>query len=245
MSNNYDIPGLNQAVTQDDILHSRERHNNLPNDSALHTPEKRHRIALDRMFKKHGVGNIYAVHGLHKHFDLEEGHHLVGHIESYQQRNYRWTRALPNNSLDPNNLHGHIFQLTPDNKLCAYEYQVGPLPDAPHDHNAFISEFSDYLGLHKLDSILGLEVLIPQFQGKKVEIVLYGHQMLLCDRELMKERDSSTVTAWLSHPQSNELTDGVHYVIQGDKHETFNKGAPWPDLKSIIEKLQQANFLGH
>lgn len=220
-------------------------HNSLRDDRApLPTLEEPHRGALHLMLQRHNAQDVFCLHILHRHIHLEEGHHFVGHLEPLQEWDYRWTRSVSNEALDPSNIHGHIFQVTPDG-LQAYEYQVGPMPDMSQVDDAFFSEFSSYLLKHRLESIVGLEVLIPQYKDQRVaELILSGHQTLMVDLALLSKGDSSTITAWISNRESNELTVGeVHVTERDGTHKTFNAGAPWPDLESIVNELQQAGII--
>lgn len=70
------------------------------------------------------------------------------------------TRSVHVDEIPANNVHGHIFALSADDKLLAYEYREGVPPQSLAGIPAgFFRDLISYLRDNRLESVLGLEIL--------------------------------------------------------------------------------------
>lgn len=88
-----------------------------------------------------------------------------------------WTKPTPCETTVANPVHGHIYTLSSDNRLLAYEYREGCAPKSVDEINmGFFDELSRFLISNKLVGLLGLEVLEDTSSppARMLEFVLAG-----------------------------------------------------------------------
>ncbi|KAH6977735.1 hypothetical protein EDB80DRAFT_738497 [Ilyonectria destructans] len=235
MSHSYDrVPGLNQALTEHDLDRSRAIYNALPDDSKQPHVDDRHLRSLRQIFKAHEVENTFGVHLIHGHFSIPENHALLGEI--FVQPFCRWARTVPKTDVDFSKVHGHIFVYN-DDGLHPYEYQRGMPPDGiGRVGAAFFSAFIDYLRENKLESLLGLETLYPEFKNRVLSEIVMDGQTSMWDLNVLKKHKPSTTTGWSFSGESRECTAGeTHAVLDDGSHQKYNEGSPHPKLESLLD----------
>lgn len=109
-----------------------------------------------------------------------------------------WTKPTPFEIILANPVHGHIYTLSSDNRLPAYEYRDGLTPKNVTDINeAFFQELSTYLTSNMLAGLLSLEVLevTSSPRPQMLEFVL-ARQGTVMVKEEAAHRDTYRVTGW-------------------------------------------------
>lgn len=118
-----------------------------------------HLNQLAQLFIQCNVQKIFGLHLIHDHLKISHNTIMLGSSLKGQLSGY-WTKPTPSEVIIPNPIHGHIYILSPDNRLLAYEYREGDAPKCVADINqAFFGELSKYLSSNQLTGLLGLEVL--------------------------------------------------------------------------------------
>jgi hypothetical protein len=56
-----------------------------------------------------------------------------------------WTKPTRIQDINPEDIHSHIFMLSPENRLVAYKYHEGPLNNITGTDPAFFQELIEYL----------------------------------------------------------------------------------------------------
>jgi len=70
-----------------------------------------------------------------------------------------WTKPIPCEKVHAKNVHGHVYTISGEGDLLAYEYRNGPTPDnIAQIDSVFFHEFTDFLKSNMLGGVLGLEV---------------------------------------------------------------------------------------
>lgn len=120
---------------------------------------------LAAIFVRHGVQDILGIHLVHGH-PIPDGTVLLGHNNT--QPPCRWACAV--HDVDLHNVHGHVFTLTPTG-FHPYELQEGPPPPRlPPRCDSFLSDLAGFLLERRLDSVLGLETLVPIYTNDMFEV---------------------------------------------------------------------------
>ena len=75
---------------------------------------------------------------------------------TFAQPSGYWTKPTSIQDINPEDIHGHIFMLSPDNRLVAYEYREGPPNDIAGTDPAFFQELIEHgAGLRRVAVLLG------------------------------------------------------------------------------------------
>jgi hypothetical protein len=113
---------------------------------------------------------------------------------SFENPSGCWTKPTSIQDINSEDIHGHIFMLSPDNRLVAYEYREGPPNDIAGTDPTFFQELIEYLQKNALASVLGLQVLYEGRPKQMVEIVLKDVGTVMLDASEAKYRDLYRVT---------------------------------------------------
>ncbi|OAX80461.1 hypothetical protein ACJ72_05206 [Emergomyces africanus] len=107
----FDVPGLNMALKVQDLEESRNIYNVLPTDSQQPEILESHIHNLAALFVRNRADGVLGIHLAHAHFaTLTKNTAMLGVI--YDKPYCCWARTTAIETMDPNNVHGHIFVLT-------------------------------------------------------------------------------------------------------------------------------------
>ena len=159
-----------------------------------------------------------------------------------------WTKPTPFETVLANPVHGHIYTLSSDNRLLAYEYRDGLTPKNVTDiDQAFFQELSTYLTSNKLAGLLGLEVLedTSSPRSQMLEFVLAGQGTVMVKEEAA-HGDTYRVTGW-SFAQEQDGTISVkgnetHAGTAGG-HQVFTDGKPLRNIDAVMNLLLQEGVI--
>lgn len=227
------LPALDKALEVQSFQKSRELYNTLRDDGDQPPVEDKHIENLAAIFVRHNAHNVLGVHLIHGHFSIPEDTVLLG--TNFDGPMGRWAKITQAKDIDPAAVHRHIFVFGKD-RLCAYEYQDGPLPDLSTVGEGFLHEFVHYLVANNLRDLIGLQVLDQCGEQSMCELILdEGTVMLQAD--VIKNCKPSRVTGWKFQTgpggprvcQSNE----THAAMTSGNHKVFNAGKPHPKLENV------------
>jgi len=155
---------------------------------------------------------------------------------SFENPSGCWTKPTSIQDINPEEIHGHIFMLSPDDRLVAYEYREGPRNDITGTDPAFFQELIEYLQKNALASVLGLQVLCEGPSKQMVEIVLKDVGTVMLDASKAKYGDLYRVTGWCVD-QKDGLVDfkgeESHAKTTKGTHQVFTSGKQLPDLVAL------------
>ena len=80
--------------------------------------------------------------------------------------------------INPTAFHGHVFIFGKD-RLCAYEYQEGPLPNLSTVNQGFLRKFINYLIANTLTSLIGLQILGIYSEPSMFKLILDKSTVIL------------------------------------------------------------------
>ena len=160
-----------------------------------------------------------------------------------------WTKPTPFEAIIPNPVHGHVYILSPDNRLLAYEYREGDAPKGVADINqAFFVELSEYLSSNQLSGLLGLEVLEDTFspQPQMLEFVLAGQGTVMVKKEEVACVNIYRVTGWsftqdeagIVSVKGNETHAGAN-----GNHEIFRDTKSLRNIDAVVDLLLQEGVI--
>lgn len=159
-----------------------------------------------------------------------------------------WTKPTPFETILANPVHGHIFTLSSDNRLLAYEYRDGRAPKNVADiDQAFFQELSKYLTSNKLAGLLGLEVLedTSSPRPQMLEFVL-AEQGTVTVKEEAAHGDVYRVTGW-SFAQEKDGTISVKgnetHAGTAGRHQVFTDGKPLRNIDAVMRLLLQEGII--
>ena len=125
---------------------------------------------LAELFVRHKAHTKLGVRLIHGHFKIPPNTVMLG--TNIEEPYGRWTKVTATEMIDPSEIHGHVFALSPAGGFVAYEYQDGPVPDLSTINDAFFAELSRYLAKNDLSSLLGLQVRVEGVPESIVELIL-------------------------------------------------------------------------
>lgn len=164
---------------------------------------------------------------------------MLGHY--FESPTGCWTKPTPIKDLDPANIHGHIFKLSTDGKLAAYEYREGRPINVSQINPSFFDEISGYLVENNLTDIIGLQVLSHGPSSPMIELVLGNTSTVMLDEAQAQYGKSYNTTGWHADPdEGDELKDGEkHAETTKGTHRVFVDKVPLSnimDLKDFLKK---------
>ncbi|KAK8925044.1 hypothetical protein H634G_05658 [Metarhizium anisopliae BRIP 53293] len=241
MAKGAGIPGLDKALTEEDLEESRNIYNNLPDDAKQPEIQEYHILDLAALFVRNRAHNIFGIHLVHAHFTIPTRTVLLG--ANYDRPRCRWARTTPIPDMDLSDIHGHIFVLR-DNGFRPYEYQTGPAPDLSQIDDMFLHDLSDYLYANNLSSFIGLQI-VDENPANMLELILPQATVMLCASDL-NGCISTRQTGWrfeteLGQPRVCQANES--HGQRATTHEIYNKGDAHPrmetyeDLKDALLKI--------
>jgi len=196
------------------------------------------------------VQDIFGVHLIHDHLKIPHDTIMLGSMFRRELSSY-WTKSTPFEAILANPVHGHIFTVSSNNRLLAYEYREGLVPKnvTSIDHT-FFWEFFKYLRSNKLAKLLALEVLedTSSLQSQMREFVLAGQGTVLVKEDKgVAHTDIYRVTGW-SFAQDKDDTvsvkeHGTHASTDSGEHQVFTDGKPLRNIDAVMNLLLQEGVI--
>lgn len=162
---------------------------------------------------------------------------------------YRWTRPTEVDSLNPDNLQGHIFILT-DTGFHPYEYHSGQHPDLGQVDDKFLPELIYFLNTNGLSRIIALEVLDRPLPKAMMELVLGDFGTMMTQPERLKGCKPFRQTGWAFVDEDGEpmvSNDGKQEHVTGPKgHITIvepPKNTSIETCSDLLHMLRQYGLL--
>lgn len=161
-----------------------------------------------------------------------------------------WTKPIPCEKVHAKDVHGHIFTISGEGDLLAYEYRNGPTPDKiAQIDSGFFHEFTEFLKSNKLEGVVGLEVLEDRLnsQYQMLEFVLADQGTTMLRKEDATNAHIYRVTGW-SLVQSEDGTvsmkgNETHASKPGGPHQLFTDGKRLKDIDDVMSVLLQEGFI--
>jgi hypothetical protein len=182
---------------------------------------------------------------IHGHFEIPESTVMLG--TNFENPTLRWTQTTKIDTLDPLNIHGHIYAVT-ENGFCPYELQDGPLPDLSGVGHGFLPEFQDYVVRNNLQNIIGLQVL--GCEGPAMSELILDQGTVMLETSHVKNATPYRITGWRFESCNGKprvcAANETHAGMTSGNHKVFNAGKPIPKLENVDDlkiALAQAGVL--
>lgn len=231
------------------MTNSKCRYNGLIEDHEQPDVPSHHLDMLARLFLRYNVETIFGLHLVHGHFRIPSDTVMLGSTFRGKSSGY-WTTPIPCEEMLATDVHGHIYTISAQNHLLAYEYRGGAPPDNVDKIDpAFFDEFTNYLTSNKLGGILGLQVLENGLdsQSQMLEFVLADQGTIM-----LKEDDATgaciyRTTGW-SFVRSADGTvsmkgNETHASKPGGPHKRFTDGKLLKDVDAVLSLLQEDGII--
>ncbi|KAJ6436396.1 C6 finger domain-containingprotein [Purpureocillium lavendulum] len=214
-----------EGLYQDLFVHNLI-YNLLPDDGDQPDVQPIHLQELASLFKRFNVQDKFGMHLIHGHSQLDEGNIMLG--TALASVRGCWTKPTSITDIDPSNIHGHIFRLTGNGEMQAYEYREGPIVNLDGVNPAFFRELAQYLLANDLESLLGLQVLVQDAPEMMCEFVLQDHGTVMLDERYVKAwvpfrttgfalNSNLSMTELKGGESHAKTTKGTHQVFIGGK----------------------------
>ncbi|KAF9730274.1 hypothetical protein PMIN04_012889 [Paraphaeosphaeria minitans] len=239
------IPGLHVAPYLSNLSRSSEVYNHLPDDADQPHVAEEHLKNLAGIFLRYNVQTKFGLHLIHGHFKLERDMVMLG--KSVQEPSGCWTKPTDINEVDLENIHGHIYALTGDGFLVAYEYREGRPADMTDVKPDFFHEVIQYLQSNKLEHLLGLQVLSNEPQEKLAEFVLGANAGTV----MIKETEANyghiyRVTGWAFDQEDGIISckgNDVHAATTKGPHKVFQDSKRIHGVRELRVALKEAEII--
>jgi hypothetical protein len=193
---------------------------------------------------RYNAQSKFGLHLIHGHLKIQRDMIMLG--TSFKNPSGCWTKPTSIQDINPEDIHGHIFMLSPDNRLVAYEYREGPPNDIAGTDPTFFQELIEYLQKNALASVLGLQVLYEEPPKQMVEIVLKDVGTVMLDASEAKYGDLYRVTGWCVD-EKDGLVDfkggESHAKTTKGTHQVFIDGKALPDLAALMLLLKGEDII--
>ncbi|KAJ5111796.1 hypothetical protein NUU61_001426 [Penicillium alfredii] len=220
------VPGLHMPPTLADLKQSSNLYNQLPSDEAQPPLLSDHSQEIRNILLRHNVQNKFGIHLIHEPPGC-------------------WTKPIPVEDVDTANVHGHIFKLSTDGKLEAYEYREGPPINVSEVDPSFFEELFGYLLEHNLTDVFGLQALHGSF-SPMIELVLGNSGTVMLNEDQAQYGKVYRATGWsIDHDRESEgLTDGEkHAQTTKGTHRVFVDEIPLSTIGELKEFLKQEEII--
>ncbi|TLD29467.1 hypothetical protein E2P81_ATG05761 [Venturia nashicola] len=228
------------TVTHETLQQSRAIYNTFPDhlDKALSDELQAHLTTLKSLIQSHNFEHIFTIHRLHRHFDLLQGDVVYGTKHTHPI--YAWlAKPTPTDIISLDETHPHNICVSPAGHITSYEFRAGKFNGFPDGLDRFLEEFISYIRVHKLESVLGLQ-LIQEAVRNMTEIAFSTCTVMF---EESNTTTQSIPTGWcatdggvknLSVYETHREVDGVH--------RRFNEGTPG-NIEEAIDCLRNLGVL--
>lgn len=165
---------------------------------------------------------------------------MLGHY--FESPRGCWTKPIPIKDVDTANIHGHIFKLSTDGKLVAYEYREGPPINVSEIDPSFFNEIFGYLVKNNLTDTIGLQAFFHEPSLPMVELVLGNAGTVMLDEAQAQYGKIYRITGWhVNHDRDGEeLKDGEkHAETTKGTHRVFVDKVPLSDVMDLKDFLKE------
>ncbi|KAJ5904802.1 uncharacterized protein N7473_001718 [Penicillium subrubescens] len=234
------VPGLHVAPTEADLKQSSVLYNQLPSDEAQPPLLHNHSQEIREILLRHNVQDRIGIHLIHGHFQIPSDQVMLGHY--FENPTGCWTKPVPIEEVDASNIHGHIFKLSRDGELVAYEYREGPPEDLSEINTSFFKDVFTYLLDHNLTDTFGLQALHHGPSSPMIELVLGNSGTVMLDEAQAQYGKVYRTTGWYvgNGSESKGLEDGEkHAQTTKGTHRVFVDEIPLShigELKGFLKK---------
>lgn len=236
-------------VTVQSLILVAHRYNCLVHDHEQPSVSSYHLDMLAQLFLRYNVEAIFGLHLIHSHFKIPYNTVMLGSAFSGDSSGY-WTKPLLWKDIGLKNVHGHIYIISKEHDLLAYEYREGIAPkNADGINSAFFHEFVEYLISNELAGVLGLEVLEDEMssQNQSLEFVLADQGTVMLKQDYVTNAYISRITGW-SFTRSADGTVSVkghetHASKPGGPHQIFTDGKLLNNIDAVMSLLLQHNII--
>lgn len=204
---------------------------------------------LAQLFLRYNVEAAFGLHLVHSHFKIPSDAVMLGSIFSGDPSGY-WTRPTPWKHVGAKMVHGHIYTVTEEHGLLAYEYREGIAPKNVEGVNsAFFHEFIDYIESNQLGGIIGLEVLEDGLcsQIQLLEFVLADQGTVMLKQEDVTDARISRITGWSFARGADGIvsTKGntAHASKAGGPHQIFTDGKLVGNIDAVMSLLLRNDII--
>ncbi|MCJ1410071.1 hypothetical protein MMC19_004156 [Ptychographa xylographoides] len=246
------LPGFHHSPSFADLRTSSRMHyryNNLNDDSEQPEVTADQLQALAELFTRHNAQDIFGVHLVHGHFQIDEDTIMLGIDLGTDSLGY-WTHPVKSAKVDKDNIHGHIYVLSTENQFVAYEYRGGPVTDTwKHVHTSFFPLLAQHLLRNSLTGVLGLQVLDHQAAstGEMLEFVLGEEGTARLRAPDANHGGMYRITGW-SFRQDNDGIVSVsgresHAQTTKNTHRVFIGSKPLPTIDAVKNVLRDEGII--
>ena len=171
---------------------------------------------------------------MHGHSKLEEGQVMLG--RRITDPDGCWLRPATLKEIDVDNIHGHIFMLTNEDRFIPYEYVQGRAKNLPSIASGFFKEFAAFIQANGLTKSTGLQIRDCEI-GKAIELDFGG-----CGTVMLKAEDAthgapSRTTGWVFSNMGGVITYKGSEVHSPTKiaglHKVFIDSKLAPDVDAL------------
>lgn len=224
------------------------RYNNLKDDSGQPEVTVNQLNSLAALFTRHDAQDVFGVHLVHGHFQIDEDMIMLGVDLGTDFPGY-WTRPTKSTNVDTDSIHGHVYMLS-ENHFTPYEYRGGPsVSNWKQVHPSFFSELASYLATNDLAGVLGLQVLdrLAVSPERMLEFVLGGEGTAMLREQDVNHGGIYRVTGW----SFGRDEDGIisvkgsesHAKTTKGTHQVFIDGKPLPTVEAVRDVLQKERII--
>lgn len=238
------VPGLHHTPTIEQLRESTSQYNSLPDDSEQPHISELHLHSLAEVFERYNVQAKFGLHLIHRHLHLQDDTIMLGH--SIEEPSGCWTKPTDLCHITPEDIHGHVFRISGDGHLVAYECRDGRPVDFESVNPAFFHEFIYYLRTKGLTNVLGLQVLDKEPWKEMVEIVLQDSGTVMLNAESVKIGSKYKVTGWVTRVGDGMVTfkgGESHATTTKGTHQVFVDGKPLPTIDALRELLREEGII--
>lgn len=232
------VPGLNQTITDRDVMKSSELYNKMPEISTiLELPDLDTCLDdLGKLIMDCGLQKHVGIHLRHSHGELAEGYMIIGK-DSKEMLLRRIQQRLPS-EVDLSNIHGRVFVLDDDN-LHPYEYQQGPLPlDIIQAVSEFVPLCIDCMKNNKeMASSFSLEILNADLAKQHTSEIVIGSETTTWPSDRLREPSPTTTTGWIV--ASGRSLSSANWVGTSKGHQKVDPPQPASELLEDRELEQE------
>jgi hypothetical protein len=169
---------------------------------------------------------------------------MLGHY--FESPTGCWTKPIPIEDIDTANIHGHIFKLSTDRKLVAYEYREGRPIDVSKIDPSFFDEVFGYLLKNSLTDTFGLQALSQDPSSPMIELVLGNAGTVMLDEAQAQYGKIYRTTGWCVDRdcKSEGLNDGEkHAETTKGTHRVFVDQVPLSDITELKDFLKKEEIV--
>lgn len=221
------------------------RYNDLKDDSGQPEVIANQLQSLAELFIRYDAQDLFGVHLVHGHFQIAEDTIMLGVHLGTDSVSY-WTQPTKSATIDKDDVPGHIYVLSSENRFIAYEYRGGPATDAcKHVHPSFFLQLAQYLLQKILAGVLGLQVLDRRAASSEemLEFVLGEQGTAMLRAQDVNHGGIYRVTG----SSFRQDGDGMISVSGGESHATTTKGThqvftggkPLPTIDAVKNFLRK------